>query len=80
MEAAFDRLTKLMDRPRHWASPSADELTFAIRDPNGRARTFGRGTPAFTLVDFQPWRLRLFGLLSSICQVSFAPEAPGTSM
>ena len=50
MEAAFDRLTKLMDRPRHWASPSADQLTFAIRDADGRTRNFGNGVPGFTLV------------------------------
>ena len=50
MEAAFDRLTKLIDRPRHHASPSADELTFAIRDAEGNSRTFGRGKPAFALV------------------------------
>jgi cyclopropane-fatty-acyl-phospholipid synthase len=50
MEAAFDRLTRLMERPRHRASPSADQISFAIRDPDGRSRNFGAGAPAFTVV------------------------------
>ena len=36
-------------------------------------------SPGFTLVDFQPWRLRLFGLFNSTCHESLIPLAPGTS-
>src|ERR1700735_1127424 len=36
-------------------------------------------SPGLMLVDFQPWRLRLFGLFNSTCHVSLTPLALGTS-